>query len=100
MSDNHELHHRVKKMIVESLRLKVTPEQIADDAPLFPTLGLDSIDGLEMPVAIERVLEVSQLLIQRALGIFRALAIRLPVTRDCPRCSAQRANLGISAGSC
>lgn len=59
MSDNHEQHDRVKKMIVESLRLKVAPQEIANDAPLFQTLGLDSIDGLEMAVAIEKEFGVS-----------------------------------------
>lgn len=43
-------------MLVASLMLKVSPGDIADDAPLFGPdgLGLDSIDALELAVAIER----------------------------------------------
>lgn len=55
MSDeDREMRDRVKRVIVESLRLKVKAEEISDSAPLFPTLGLDSIDGLEMAVALEK----------------------------------------------
>lgn len=59
MSDNHQMHAHVKKMIVESLRLKVKPEEIPDDVPLFEKLGLDSIDALELVVAMEKEFGVS-----------------------------------------
>lgn len=51
-----EIKAAVKKMIVESLRLEdITPDQIADADPLFGEgLGLDSIDALELAVAIEK----------------------------------------------
>ena len=51
-----ELRTAVKKMIVESLRLDdVRPDDIEDGAPLFGEgLGLDSIDALELAVAIEK----------------------------------------------
>ncbi len=43
-------------MMVESLMLKMTPEEIGDSALLFAPdgLGLDSIDALELAVAIEK----------------------------------------------
>ncbi len=46
----------IKQLIVESLNLDgVSPESIEDDAPLFGEgLGLDSVDALEMVVAIEK----------------------------------------------
>ena len=45
----------IKKLIVSSLRLDREPESIDDQGPLFQTgLGLDSIDALELAVAIER----------------------------------------------
>jgi acyl carrier protein len=45
---------QVKTMIVERLRLKVSPDAIDDAAPLFRDgLGLDSIDALELVVAVE-----------------------------------------------
>ena len=51
-----ELRKDIKELIITSLNLEgVTPEQIVDDAPLFQEgLGLDSIDALELAVAIER----------------------------------------------
>jgi acyl carrier protein len=55
MSDP-DLISRVKSMLVDSLMLKVTPEQIGDDTLLFSPegLALDSIDALELAVAIEK----------------------------------------------
>ena len=54
---NDELKSEIKRLIVDSLRLKdVDPQSIADDAPLFggPPLGLDSVDSLEIIVALQR----------------------------------------------
>ncbi len=49
-----------KRLIIDSLQLEgVTPEAIADEAPLFGDgLGLDSVDALELAVAIEKRLGV------------------------------------------
>ncbi len=49
-----------KLLIIDSLQLDgVTPEAIPDDAPLFGDgLGLDSVDALELVVAIEKRLGV------------------------------------------
>ncbi len=56
-----ELKKDIKSLIISSLNLDdVTPEQIVDDAPLFQEgLGLDSIDALELAVAIERKYRVT-----------------------------------------
>jgi len=55
-----ELLHEIKQLLISSLHLERTPESIEDDAPLFQTgLGLDSIDALELAVAIERAYRVS-----------------------------------------
>ncbi len=50
------LTDEIKALIISSLNLDgTTPEQIEDEAPLFQQgLGLDSIDALELAVAIER----------------------------------------------
>ena len=50
-----ELESELKRLIVDALMLKdVTPEQIETTAPLFVEgLGLDSIDALELGMAIE-----------------------------------------------
>jgi acyl carrier protein len=56
-----DLKQDIKELIISSLNLAdVTPEQIVDDAPLFQEgLGLDSIDALELAVAIERKYHVT-----------------------------------------
>lgn len=47
---------RIRRLVVESLRLEgLAPESLADEQPLFGEgLGLDSIDALELVVALER----------------------------------------------
>jgi acyl carrier protein len=57
----NDLKKDIKELIISSLNLAdVTPEQIMDDAPLFQEgLGLDSIDALELAVAIERKYRVT-----------------------------------------
>jgi acyl carrier protein len=43
------LEQRIKEKLVETLELKITPDQIEDEAPLFVEgLGLDSVDALEI----------------------------------------------------
>lgn len=45
----------IKALIISSLNLETTPDQIDATGPLFQSgLGLDSIDALELAVAIER----------------------------------------------
>ena len=45
----------VAEMIVEALNLEMTPAEIEPDAPLFGEgLGLDSIDVLEIALAISK----------------------------------------------
>jgi acyl carrier protein len=50
------LEHELKELIVDSLMLEdVKPAEIESSAPLFVEgLGLDSIDALELAMAIER----------------------------------------------
>lgn len=50
-----ELKHRLKQVIISELHLEgVTTESIVDNAPLFGTgLGLDSLDALQLAVAVE-----------------------------------------------
>jgi acyl carrier protein len=51
---SEDLELRIKQVIVEALMLEdVKPEDIQTDAPLFVEgLGLDSIDALELAVAL------------------------------------------------
>ena len=54
--DKETLKSELKRLIVETLRLEdVEPDTIRDEEPLFVEgLGLDSIDALELVVAIEK----------------------------------------------
>ena len=53
--DDRDLKRQVKDSIVSCLRLRIAPEEIADDLTLFRTgLGLDSIDALELVLELER----------------------------------------------
>jgi acyl carrier protein len=56
MKDREELKRELKAMIVDVLALEdVAPDDIEDDAPLFVEgLGLDSIDALELVVALDK----------------------------------------------
>lgn len=56
MSQGLELRPRIKELIVESLRFDgMDPASIEDDAPLMGAgLGLDSVDALELMVALEK----------------------------------------------
>jgi acyl carrier protein len=50
-----ELIPKVKQLIIDSLRIEgMSPDDIETDAPLFGEgLGLDSIDALQLVVAME-----------------------------------------------
>lgn len=56
MLDQAALRSQLKRLIVVSLHLEgLTPESITDDVPLFGEgLGLDSVDALELVVALEK----------------------------------------------
>ena len=52
-----DLKTRLKHVMVDELMLDVTPDDIQDDAPLFGVgdgLELDSVDALQLVVAIEK----------------------------------------------
>ncbi|MEI6209127.1 MAG: phosphopantetheine-binding protein [Desulfuromonadales bacterium] len=53
---SEDLIQKVKQMIISSLRIEgMSPDEIDADAPLFGDgLGLDSIDALQLVVAMEK----------------------------------------------
>ncbi|MCK6529086.1 phosphopantetheine-binding protein [Myxococcota bacterium] len=57
MAGIEDLRNEVKRMLVEALNLEgVDPASIGDGAPLFGEgegLGLDSLDALQLAVAVE-----------------------------------------------
>jgi acyl carrier protein len=56
MADTSTIPDRIKRLIVENLHLDgMKPEMIDEEAPLFGDgLGLDSVDALELVVAVEK----------------------------------------------
>lgn len=50
------LKARIKSVLVEELMLQVTADEITDEMPLFGPegLGLDSVDALQLVVAVEK----------------------------------------------
>jgi acyl carrier protein len=58
---NAQLEQQLKELIISSLNLEdVTPEDIDTDAPLFGEgLGLDSIDALELGLALKKTFNVT-----------------------------------------
>ncbi len=56
MSNPADLKAQIKQLIVENLMLQFGVEQIADDQLLFgpDSLGLDSVDALQLVVALDR----------------------------------------------
>lgn len=56
MEDIAALKNRTKQLMVENLMLQVTAAEIADDQPLFGpgSLGLDSVDALQLVVALDK----------------------------------------------
>jgi len=57
-----DLKADIKNMIIETLNIEdITPEDIDDNLPLFGgenTLGLDSIDAIELVMAVQRQYKV------------------------------------------
>ena len=56
MENTDALKQHIKALMVENLMLQVTAEEIADDQPLFgpESLGLDSVDALQLVVALDK----------------------------------------------
>jgi len=56
MSNPADLKAQIKRLIVENLMLQFGVEQIADQQPLFgpDSLGLDSVDALQLVVALDK----------------------------------------------
>ncbi len=56
MEDANDIKKQLKDMMVENLMLQITAQQIGDDQPLFGPggLGLDSVDALQLVVALDK----------------------------------------------
>ena len=91
-----EIRARLKSLVVTSLNLEgVDPASIADDAPLFGPdgLGLDSVDALELVVALERAFDLrvdSQEIGKEAFASIAALADYVEARTGSARTGAER----------
>ena len=56
MNDSANLKADIKRLLVDNLMLQSGVEAITDDQPLFGpgSLGLDSVDALQLVVALEK----------------------------------------------
>lgn len=56
MEDALGLKGRIKQLLVENLMLQVTTDEIGDNQALFgpESLGLDSVDALQLVVALDK----------------------------------------------
>ena len=56
MDDPNALKQKIKELMVENLMLQVTTAEIGDELPLFGpgSLGLDSVDALQLVVALDK----------------------------------------------
>ncbi len=61
IEDSEKLALYLKEMFIKTLRLEgITPDDIDSSAPLFKEgLGLDSLDALEIVVALEKNLNIT-----------------------------------------
>jgi len=86
MEDATTLKAQIKTLIVENLMLQVTPAEIGDDLPLFGpgSLGLDSVDALQLVVALDKQFglkikdpEAAKAILQNVNTITRAVQQKL-----------------------
>ena len=56
MHDTNALKEQIKALMVENLMLQVSAAEICDDQALFgpESLGLDSVDALQLVVALDK----------------------------------------------
>jgi acyl carrier protein len=56
MDNTTEIKQNIRRLMVENLMLQISPEEIADDQPLFGpgSVGLDSVDALQLVVALDK----------------------------------------------
>jgi acyl carrier protein len=56
MDDPNALKRKIKELMVENLMLQTTTSEIGDELPLFGpgSLGLDSVDALQLVVALDK----------------------------------------------
>jgi len=92
--DNHRaLKQDIKGLMVENLMLQVAATDIGDDQPLFgpESLGLDSVDALQLVVALDKTYglkisspEVARQILQTVSTIANSVAAHLASKPEAP----------------
>ncbi|MGA2245877.1 MAG: phosphopantetheine-binding protein [Verrucomicrobiota bacterium] len=56
MDNTTEIKQNIRRLMVENLMLQMGPEEIGDAQPLFGpgSVGLDSVDALQLVVALDK----------------------------------------------
>jgi acyl carrier protein len=56
MDNASAIKQDIRRLMIENLMLPIGPEEIRDDQPLFGpgSLGLDSVDALQLVVALDK----------------------------------------------
>jgi acyl carrier protein len=56
MDNISEIKQSIRRLMVENLMLQLSPEEIGDAQPLFgpASVGLDSVDALQLVVALDK----------------------------------------------
>jgi acyl carrier protein len=75
MNSNGKLERDIKQVMVENLMLQITSEEIGDEQALFGpgSLGLDSVDALQLVVALDKKYGLKIINPERAREVLRSV---------------------------
>ena len=74
MSETLELKQKIKEVLIDELMLQEQPDEIDNDTALFGEgLGLDSVDALQLVVALEKNFGLKSSDAEKAKHILRSI---------------------------